>query len=101
MREGLNFKNVNIFSERGPVFDIDNARNVIIDHPAYTPGASLFMKVVGIKSENIQLLNTDTKNAKKDFELGKEVDPKAVIQKNVSAQGQCPFKGSSYAPSRK
>jgi DNA sulfur modification protein DndE len=79
--EKLQFTNVKILSEQGPVFEIDNARNIMIDHTAYTPGASLFMKVVGSKSENIQLVNTDTKNAKKDFDLGNEVNPKAVIRK--------------------
>jgi polygalacturonase len=79
--ERLTFNNVHILLERGPVFDIDNSRNITIDHPACTNGASLFIKVVGTKSENIQLLNADIKNAKKDFEFGKDVDPKVIIQK--------------------
>jgi hypothetical protein len=72
---------VKILLERGPVFDIDNGRNISIEHPAYTTGAALFMKVAGTKSENIQLLDTDIKNAKKDFEFGKDIDSKVIIQK--------------------
>ena len=79
--EDLKFNNVKILLERGPVFDIDNGRNISVEHPAYTTGAALFMKVAGTKSENIQLLDTDIKNAKKDFEFGKDVDSKVIIQK--------------------
>jgi DNA sulfur modification protein DndE len=79
--EGLQFNNVKILLEQGPVFDIDNGRNITIDHPAYTSGASLFMKVVGKGSDNIRLLDANIRNAKKDFELGKDVNPKAIIQK--------------------
>jgi hypothetical protein len=63
------------------VFDIDNGRDITIDHPAYTKDASLFMKVVGKKSENIQLIDANTQNAKKDFEFGKDIDPKVIIKK--------------------
>ena len=79
--EGLQFNNVKILLEQGPVFDIDNARNITINHPAYTPGASLFMKVVGSGSDNIRLVDADMKSAKKDFDIGKDVSPKAIIQK--------------------
>jgi polygalacturonase len=79
--EGLQFNNVKILLEQGPVFNIDNARNITIKHPTYTSNASLFMKVVGKGSENIQLLDADMKNVKKDFDLGKDVNPKAIIQK--------------------
>ena len=63
------------------MFDVDNCLNIFIEYPAYINGAALFMKVAGTKSENIQLLDTDIKNAKKDFEFGKDVDSKVIIQK--------------------
>jgi hypothetical protein len=72
---------VKILLEQGPVYNIDNARNITIDHPAYTAGASLFMRVVGKDSENIRLLDADTQSAMKEFDLGKEVNPKAIIRK--------------------
>jgi polygalacturonase len=80
--EGLQFNNVKILLEQGPVFTMDNARNITITHPLYSSGAALFMKVAGNVSENIQLLDADFKNAKKDFELVNGVNPKAIIQKN-------------------
>jgi polygalacturonase len=79
--EGLTFYHVKILLESGPVFDFDNARNITIDHPAYTPGASLFMKVIGKESTMIQLLDTDVKNAKKDFDFGKDASSKSIIWK--------------------
>jgi DNA sulfur modification protein DndE len=79
--EGLQFNNVRILLEQGPVFDIDNARDITITHPSYSAGADLFMKIVGKESENIKLLDADIKSAKKDFDLGKDVSPKVIIQK--------------------
>jgi hypothetical protein len=79
--EGLQFNHVKILLEQGPVFDIDNARNITIEHPAYTAGVSLFMRVAGKESENIRLLDADTKSAMKEFDLGKEVNPKAINRK--------------------
>jgi polygalacturonase len=79
--EELTFYNVKILLEQGPVFDIDNSCNITIDHPAYTKDASLFMKVVGKKSENIQLIDANTQNAIKEFEFGKDIDPKVIIKK--------------------
>ena len=79
--EGLQFNNIRILLAQGPVFNIDNARNITIKHPTYTSNASLFMKVVGKGTENIRLLDADLKNAKKDFDLGEDVNPQAIIQK--------------------
>jgi DNA sulfur modification protein DndE len=79
--EGLQFNNVNVILEQGPVYDIDNARNITIDHPKYTEGAALFMKVEGKISEGIQLIGADLGKAKNGIELGKDVNANAVVQK--------------------
>jgi polygalacturonase len=79
--EGLQFNNVNVILEQGPVYDIDNARNITIDHPRYTAGAALFLKVEGKLSEGIRLIGADLGKAKKGIELGKDVNANAVVQK--------------------
>jgi DNA sulfur modification protein DndE len=78
--ENLKFSNVDILLGKGPVFDIDNARNITIDHITFTKDAALFMKVEGRLSEGLKLIGTDISKAKKDFELGKETAQKAVTQ---------------------
>ena len=63
------------------MYTIDNARNIIIQHPAYTAGADLFIKVEGKQSENIQLIDADISKARKQIELGESVKADAVIRK--------------------
>ena len=79
--EGLQFTDVDILLEQGPVYSIDNARNITIKHPAYTAGADLFMKVEGKQSENIQLIGADITKTKKSIELGNNVGPNTVVKK--------------------
>jgi polygalacturonase len=78
--EGLQFKNVKILLDQGPVFNIDNARNISVAQLSYSQGVDLFMKVEGKESSGIQLLNMDISKAKKGIELGKDVQANAVIQ---------------------
>jgi polygalacturonase len=79
--EGLQFNDVKVLLEQGPVYDIDNAQNITIKHSTFTAGHSLFMRVTGKQSENIQLVNTDISKAKKGIELGNDVKPNVVIEK--------------------
>jgi DNA sulfur modification protein DndE len=79
--EEIQFLNTNILLEEGPVFSIDNARNITIKNSTYTSGADLFIKVEGKESGSIQLFNTDISKAKKRIELGRDVNANAVIQK--------------------
>jgi polygalacturonase len=79
--EGLQFNNVKVLLEQGPVYDIDNARNITIKKSTYTSGADLFIKVEGKESGSIQLFNTDISKAKKGIELGNDVKPNVVIEK--------------------
>ncbi len=79
--QGIMFDNVRVLTSNGPVYEMDNVRDITINHPFFSASAEVFMKVFGRESENIQLLHADISKAKKDFELGKDVNPKAVIQK--------------------
>lgn len=79
--EGLLFNNVKVLLEQGPVYDIDNARNITIKHSTFNEGHSLFMRVTGKQSENIQVVNTDISKAKKGIEFSKDVNVNAVVQK--------------------
>jgi polygalacturonase len=79
--EGLKFTNVRVLLEQGPVYKIDNARNITIQHPTYTAGADLFIKVEGKQSDNIQLIDADVSKAKNQIELGKDVNTNVIVQK--------------------
>ncbi len=79
--ERIQLNNAKILLEQGAVFDFDNAKNITINNLAYTESASLFMKVVGKQSENIQLFGTDMTKAKKDFEIDSDVSPKEIMIK--------------------
>jgi DNA sulfur modification protein DndE len=77
--ESITFKNVKIISSEGPIFSMDNTKKITIDHFVYPAETKLFMKVVGKESSEIKILGTDLSQAKTGFELGKEVNPKVII----------------------
>jgi polygalacturonase len=79
--EGLQFRNMKILSEQGPVFHLDNVRNITVTQSLYSEGTDLFMKVEGKESSGVQLLNMNITKAKKGIEFGKDVQANAVIQK--------------------
>jgi polygalacturonase len=76
--EGIQFQNVRIFQQEGPVFDLDNARNISIKHPDYSPNSSAFIKVSGNRSQDIHVIETDLSKAKIGIEIGPDVQPNAV-----------------------
>jgi polygalacturonase len=79
--ERLQLNNVHVISEQGPVYSIENARSITIDHPRYTDSVALFMKVEGKMSENIELIGADLSKAHMSIELDQDVSLNAVIQK--------------------
>jgi len=65
----------------GPVFAIEQSRNVNLKNVSYPDGAEVFLTVEGEKTGGIVLQGVDVSRAKKWIELGKNVRPEAVIQK--------------------
>ncbi|RYU77196.1 glycoside hydrolase family 28 protein [Hymenobacter persicinus] len=77
--ENIRLKNVTILSkETTPVLEVQNSKNITFDGIKYTPGAALLMRVSGDRAKDVKLVNTDTKAAKKDLEIGDKVSKKTV-----------------------
>lgn len=79
--QNLHFNTVNILPVNGTVYSLNNCKEFVmqnIDCPANT---TLFMKLDGKYTADIQLVNTDISKAKKDVEFGKDVDKNVLIRK--------------------
>jgi DNA sulfur modification protein DndE len=78
--ENIRLKNVTLLStETKPVLEVQNSKNISFDNLRYANGADLLLRVTGDRSQGIRLVNTNTKLAKKDVELGQKVGKKAVV----------------------
>ncbi|HET9503228.1 MAG TPA: glycoside hydrolase family 28 protein [Hymenobacter sp.] len=78
--ENIRLKNVTLLStETKPVLEVQNSKNISFDNLRYASGADLLLRVTGDRSQGIKLVNTNTKLAKKDVELGQKVGKKAVV----------------------
>jgi DNA sulfur modification protein DndE len=78
--ENIRLKNVTLLStETKPVLEVQNSKNISFDNLRYANGADLLLRVTGDRSQGIKLVNTNTKLAKKDVELGQKVGKKAVV----------------------
>lgn len=78
--ENIQLKNVTLLaSETKPVLEVQNSRNVALDGIRYSSNTELLLRVSGDRSKDIKLLNTNTKSAKKDVELGQKLGKKTVI----------------------
>ncbi|UOG76542.1 glycosyl hydrolase family 28 protein [Hymenobacter tibetensis] len=76
---GIRLKNVSLFSEdTKPVLEVQNSQNITLDNIRYANGADLLLRVTGDRSKAVKLVNTNTKAAKKDVEIGQKVAKKAV-----------------------
>ncbi|MDB5269447.1 MAG: family lipase [Hymenobacter sp.] len=77
--ENIRLKNVTLLStETMPVMEVQNSRNITLDGIRYANGAELLLRVTGDRSKDIRLVNTNTKLAKKDVQLGDKVAKKTV-----------------------
>ncbi|HEX8504473.1 MAG TPA: glycosyl hydrolase family 28 protein [Hymenobacter sp.] len=78
--ENIQLKNVAIYStDTKPVLEVQNSRNIGLDGIRYANGADLLLRVTGDRSKDIRLTNTNTKQAKKDVQLGEKVSRKTVV----------------------
>jgi len=80
--EGIKLINVNISPEEGPVMQIKNSQDVIIQNSSCVKGTGTFLKLEGEKTKNIRLVDNNLSNARKDIVLDKDVPPDAVICNN-------------------
>jgi DNA sulfur modification protein DndE len=79
--ENISLKNVTLLTNDKTVMQVQNSKNVILNNIQYGANKDVLLKVMGDKSDGVKLLNTDSKKAKKDIELGLGVKSKVVSKK--------------------
>ncbi|MFN3487766.1 MAG: glycosyl hydrolase family 28 protein [Emticicia sp.] len=79
--ENISLKNVTLLTKDKTVMQVQNSKNVVLNNIQYGAERDVLLKVMGDKSEGVKLLNTDTKKAKKEIELGVGVKSKVVSKK--------------------
>lgn len=76
--ENIRLKNVTLISPANTLMQIQNSRQITLDHLSYRDNTDLLMHIAGDRSKNIQLLNTDTAHARKTVETTADV-PASVL----------------------
>lgn len=73
------FKNVIVTPKSGPVFDLTDARGVLIENGRAPAGTDTFLKLAGAASGNVHLKASDLAGARQPFVIGQEVPAGAVV----------------------
>ena len=79
--EDVSLKNITLLTKDKTIMQVQNSKNVVLDNIKYADGKDVLLKVMGDKSADIHLINTDIKKAKSDVELGIGVKSKVVSKK--------------------
>ncbi|AUD01329.1 glycoside hydrolase family 28 protein [Spirosoma pollinicola] len=81
---GIRFTNVRLITKSTkPVILVDNSSNLTFDTIQYDPQASLLFSVLGERSQNIQVKNTDVAKAKTKAEFSKGALEKNLILSSI------------------
>jgi len=67
--ENITCENVEILNSKGPVLNMFDAKNSVLDHLTYPAGAEAVIKAQGDKNSGIVIKNTDLTAAAKGFVL--------------------------------
>ncbi|HUI06793.1 MAG TPA: glycoside hydrolase family 28 protein [Verrucomicrobiae bacterium] len=67
--ENITCENVEILNSKGPVVNLFDTKNAVLDHLIFPKGAEAVIKAQGDKNGGIVIQNTDLKSAAKDFIL--------------------------------
>lgn len=76
----ITFNNVTIIPKKGAPFMLYNGRNVTMEKISLGPVDSLFMKLVGDKTEAIHVKGADASLLADRIEYGKGVTPQAIVR---------------------
>ncbi|GAB2535076.1 glycoside hydrolase family 28 protein [Spirosoma aerophilum] len=79
--ENIRLKNVSLLSSSKTIMQVQNSRNITLDHIVYTPTADLLLHIAGDRSKAIRLLNTDTTRARKQVETDPSVPANILTMK--------------------
>ncbi|MGB8225281.1 MAG: glycoside hydrolase family 28 protein [Sedimentisphaerales bacterium] len=77
--DNINFKNVRIMPQKGPVFTLNNSRNFIFENITVPDSNEVFIKLEGGRTEAIRLKGVDKTQIDKKIQFGENVKPDAVI----------------------
>lgn len=75
---GLDFKNISITADTGPVVEITDCDHVTLNSISVPPNADPFLQVGGARSDGIVLVNSSVRSAKTAVRLGAETPRQAV-----------------------
>ena len=77
--EGLMLSDVTIITEQGPVLALYNSKKVQIENVKLTDTLSTFLKLVGNKTQSIELIKYDMNKLEKYLDIDKTVNQNALI----------------------
>jgi len=79
--DGFTLTNVWLNFKSGPVLTVNDGKNIRLHDVTTAAPAELFVRAAGAGTMNVQVRKSDAATAKRDVELGPEVQPGAVIVK--------------------
>lgn len=79
--DGFTLNNVRLNFKSGPVLSANNSRNIQLNKISTVSQPDVFVKASGERTENITVWKLDALKAKRDFELGPDVKPGAIVSK--------------------
>ena len=73
--EKISFKDLMIFNESGPVFEISHSDSILIENVIYTDGTDIFTYIKDANRGSIEIINVDLSKSKNGIVRGDEVRP--------------------------
>jgi DNA sulfur modification protein DndE len=68
--EAISFKNIQLLTKEKTVMQVQNCKNMVFDKIEYSPNKEVLLKIMGEKSSEIKMINTDKTSIKTPIELG-------------------------------
>lgn len=76
--DGIELKNVEVITEKGPALIIYNSKNVAVNGLKYKEGQEQVVRVLGPLTKNVKLESKDFKDASKQVSKGKDLSASAL-----------------------
>lgn len=77
--DNINFKSIKIMPKTGPVFDLHNSRNFVMENITFHASQGPYIKLAGEKTEAIHLKGVDKSKLADKIEYGPDVKPGALV----------------------
>ncbi|WP_299819699.1 glycoside hydrolase family 28 protein [uncultured Pontibacter sp.] len=76
--DGIELKNVQVITEKGPALTIYNSKNIAVNGLKYKAGQEQVVRVLGPLTKNVKLDSKDFKDAAKQVSKGKDLSASAL-----------------------